>query len=278
MRKFLLFIIPLLTSIGIFSGLLIWLNNNSNKGYLQVTSNPVSKVYLNGKFVGNTTFCECDPKNPVLPVGGYVVKIVPDKDNLKPFEEKIKINKFALTVVDRTFSDIDNSEGSVVNLFALDDKKAVEAEIISIPEKANVFLDDSPIGFTPLLLKNLSEGNHNLRVTLKNHKDKFLKIKTIKGYKLASVVYLGLNPSLANLAATGSAQLSKGKVIILDTPTGFLRVREDDSVSSAQIGLVNPGEIYELLDERDDWFEIKIGTQEGKITKGWISSSYAQKQ
>ncbi len=63
-------------------------------------------------------------------------------------------------------------------------------------------------------------------------------------------------------------------MIILDTPTGFLRVRENNSVGSAEVARVTPGDSYELLEEQDSWFKIKLDAG----SSGWISSQYAEKR
>lgn len=62
------------------------------------------------------------------------------------------------------------------------------------------------------------------------------------------------------------------KVLILDTPTGWLRVRE--TPGGAEIGKVNPGEKYPYISEQaPDW--VKIEYQTGK--QGWVSSQYVKK-
>lgn len=80
--------------------------------------------------------------------------------------------------------------------------------------------------------------------------------------------------------ATASAELSgtptpsviaEAGVKILDTPTGFLRVRA--SIGGSEIGQVTPGETYPLVEEKSGWFAITF--EEGKT--GWISSDYAEK-
>jgi uncharacterized protein YgiM (DUF1202 family) len=64
-------------------------------------------------------------------------------------------------------------------------------------------------------------------------------------------------------------------VLILQTPTGFLRVRDQASLNGAEIGQIKPGETYQLLDDKTTgWYQIQLTN--GKT--GWISSQYAQKQ
>jgi uncharacterized protein YgiM (DUF1202 family) len=70
-------------------------------------------------------------------------------------------------------------------------------------------------------------------------------------------------------------------VEILSTPTGFLRVREEPSSLGKEIGQVEPGKNYVLVetDEKTGWFKIEYlpaqAGEDGKV--GWISNQYAKK-
>lgn len=89
--------------------------------------------------------------------------------------------------------------------------------------------------------------------------------------------------SVAPIAeATGSSQLidttpqahqdspkKPETILIKDTPTGWLRVRE--TPGGREVGRVNPGESYLLADQNDSWFQIKLN--DGSL--GWISAQYA---
>lgn len=278
MKKVLLFLAPLLIAIIIFFGILFFLDRKTGKGALQVTSVPQSKVYLENKLIGTTPLCACD-LGQMLTVGDYAVKLVPTDGNFRPFEEKITINKGTLTVVDRTFADNGESDGGIISLSPLNNKKDIEVLVISLPDKANVLLDNNPVGTTPLLLKQVSESDHDLRLTLNGYKDKSIKIKTALGFKLSSLIFLGVNANLTTVPIASPQALliptvAVSQVLILNTPTGFLRVRGDSSVGSLEIAKVLPGETYELISEKEGWFEIKLTDEK----KGWISSSYAVKE
>lgn len=278
MRRVFLFLAPLLIAIAIFFGILFFLDRKSGKGALQVTSVGQSKVYLDSKLLGTTPLCACELEQ-MLDVGDHAVKLVPLEGNFRPFEEKITINKGTLTVVDRTFADNGENDGSIISLSPLSSKKDVEILVVSLPDKANVFLDNNPVGITPLLLKQVSESDHDLRVTLTGYKDKSLKIKTAAGFQLNSLIFLGISNDLSNeLIASPSVSLvppvTVARVLILNTPTGFLRVRESNSISSLEVSQVKPGEEYELVSEKEGWLEIKLS--DGRM--GWISSSYAIKE
>jgi len=277
-----LFLMPLLIAVLVFSGILFFMDKRSGKGALQVTSVPQSKVYLGSKLLGTTPLCACELEQ-MLDIGDHAVKLVPLAGNFRPFEEKITINKGTLTVVDRTFADNGESDGSIIGLSSLSSKKDVEVLVVSLPDKANVFLDNNPVGITPLLLRNVSESDHDLRVTLTGYKDKSIKIKTASGFKLNSLIFLGVSHDLSDqLIASPSAVLvptvTITKVLILNTPTGFLRVRESNSISSPEISQVKPGEKYELVSEKEGWFEIEFNSPAGERKTGWISSSYAVKE
>jgi hypothetical protein len=276
MRKISLLLLPVLIAVLVFFGIIFFLDKKTGKGALQVTSVPKSQVYLDNILVGTTPFCACDPTQ-MLAIGDYNVKLVPIEGDFKPFEEKITISRSTLTAVDRAFADNGSGEGSIISLIPLNDKNEAEVLVTSSPDKANVFLDSNPVGITPLVLRQVSLSDHDLRITKNGYKDKSLKIKTTSGYQLKSIFYLGINTDLSEsqTASVGASLTTTlpASVLILNTPTGFLRVREDSSINSLEIGRVKPGETYELIQEKTDWFEIKLAS-----SSGWISSQYAVKQ
>ena len=58
-------------------------------------------------------------------------------------------------------------------------------------------------------------------------------------------------------------------IVINDTPTGFLRVRQEPK--GREIARVNPGESFKMLSQQDGCFEIEL--KDGSV--GWISSEYS---
>ena len=277
MKKLLFIIAPFVVVILIFSGIIFFLSQNKGKGALQVTSVPSSKVYLNNKLLGQTPLCECDLKT-MIAVGDYTVKLVPVEGNLQPFEQAITISSKVLTVVDRTFGPQGLGSGSIISLTPISDKKDAQIATISFPDTTEVFLDSNLEGQTPLLLKNITESDHELKLTKEGYKDKIIRIRTVLGYKLDSLIFLGIDPnvataSAAQIASSSATVLSVVKILILQTPTGFLRVRDQASLGGVEIAQVKPGETYPLLEEQTGWYKIKVNDKEG-----WISSQYAQKQ
>lgn len=276
MKKVFLFILPFLIAFLVFGIFVFVLNKNSNKGALQVTSGSVvSNVYINGKLMGQTPFCKCPPKD-MLPVGEYTIRLVPQVQGFTPFEEKVTVSNAVLTAVDRTFGMAGASEGVVISLLPLSNNAGVELLVVSIPDKADVYVDKNKKGVTPLLLKDITDSDHEIRLEKDGYAQKSVRIKTVRGYKLSAIVYMGVSmllPSLnpSSFPATSSATLAR--VTILTTPTGFLRVRKEPSSESAQIAQVKPGEEYDVLEEKEGWYLIKLSDG-----SGWISADYATKK
>lgn len=274
--------LPIVLALVVFFAFMIFLSKDAiGKGALQVTSIPQSTVYLNGKLVGKTPLCECDPKN-MLPTGDYTIRLVPlDSSAGDPFEQKISINKAVLTVVDRTFGPGATSQGAVISLTPQDSKSTAGIYIASFPDVAQVTLDDNTTGTTPYRLANTTESDHDLMISKTGFKDKHVRIHTVKGYTLSVIAFLGIDTSaIASSAASLPTPVAsptgelKQKVVILDTPTGFLRVHSDATITSTEIAQVKPQQVFDLQDEQVGWFEIKL--IDGKL--GWISSQYAKKQ
>ncbi|HUQ85639.1 MAG TPA: PEGA domain-containing protein [Candidatus Limnocylindrales bacterium] len=272
---------------ALFLGFLIFgvfqqfFNSGSKKGALQVTSTPESKVYLDDKYIGQTPLCKCESAD-TLKTGDYTFKLVPQDKSFSEYQEKITVSEGVLTVIDRKFGNDSKSSGSVISLTPLKDKKSTELLIVSIPSKSNIFLDNNEIGQTPFLFKNPTESDHALRVIKDGYTDKTVRIRTPLGYKLTVIMYLstGDSSSIDSVTPTASPSaalaptLPVGQVVILNTPTGFLRVRVSASVAGSEIGRVAPGETFELVSEQPGWYQIKL--KNGQV--GYVSSQYVSKQ
>ena len=70
----------------------------------------------------------------------------------------------------------------------------------------------------------------------------------------------------------GTLQNEGVRIVISETPTGWLRVRANPW--GKEVGRVSPGESFALLDQKDGWFLIEISSDE----KGWVSSEYASQE
>lgn len=278
MRKILFFISPFILALIIFAVFLFFINRVTGKGALQVTANPKSEVFLNGKLIGQTPLCKCEAKD-MLEVSEYTIRLVPQEGIFPPFEGKITINPSLLSVVDRKFDVGASSEGSIITLTKLDNSKQTQLLIVSFPDKSEVLLDQSPMGQTPLLLKDITASDHEIKLVKKGYKEKVVRIRTVLGFKLVATIYLGVSPQsqestpLASPSASPTPTPLLPQVEILQTPTGFLRVRTEANVGSKEVGRVNPSETFDLVEQTSGWYKIRLNDG----TTGWISSQYARK-
>ncbi len=279
MRKVLFVLSALITAVGVYVLLVTFVFKDNTKGALQVTSSPGATVFLNGQQIGSTPLCKCD-QNQMIPVGDYTIKLVPT-DGSDPYEEKITINPSTITVVDRTFGSIDKVKGSVITLTKIGGSNA-EVDAISFPVGTDVALDNTNQGQTPLTLSNVSESDHELTFTKDGYAPTTIRIHAVKGYRLVANVTLPVDLSAQTIGspvASPSPGLSPtptpsaNTVTILQTPTGFLRVRQSPSIASQEVGQVKPGETYPYLDEKSGWTEITLTAS----TSGWVSSQYVKK-
>jgi hypothetical protein len=277
MRKLIFIVLTILSAVLVFSIIIFLFSQNKSKGALQVTSNPNSKVFLDGKLIGKTPFRTNNLKDMIFE-GEYTIKLIPVSGNFQDFEQKITISPGVLTVVDKTFAGNSLDSASITTLTQINNRNDAQISVMTFPQNTQVFLDNNLQGQSPILLKNITKSDHELKVTKEGYKDKILMISTELGFKLEAVMYLGLDPNISTISAKSLVSsptklVDSPKVLILSTPTGFLRVRQDSSISSLEITQIKPGETYVLLDEKTNWYKIQL--TDGKA--GWISSQYAEK-
>ena len=272
-------IVGLLSIILIFLGFFLFFQVLINflpkgRGALQVTSNVKAKVLLNGKEVG-TTPLQPDER---YDEGIYTLQLVPE-DSTQTYTAKIKIGRGVLTAVDRTFLPGSYASASILYL-ERNTSSSLELFISSIPDGTLVTVDGNDSGVTPLLLKNLSASEHDVELQRGGYAKKTIRVKTVPRYKLIIEAILGTIPSASETLPGNEPSPTPTpsgpalpQVTILETPTGFLRVRADASVGSDEIGRVNPGDTLQLLDEQNGWYKIRLPN--GKT--GWVTSLFAKK-
>lgn len=242
------------------------------KSGLEIMSYPVAKVYVNGKEMGSTPY-----KNLELKPGENEVKLVtPTREWTRKLDLQNNIN----TVVDWQFGESeDKDSGYILYLEKTGDKKA-SLLVNTTPDKTTINVDGVVKGIAPIKVNELIEGDRQLTVSFPGYKNVNVFMKSIAGYQLMVEVKLakekddtdGLIQDETETASNLSvAQTSK--IIIKETETGWLKVRESNSSSAKEIMKVKPGESYVLLGEEKDWYKIDLG--DGK--SGWVSASYASK-
>jgi hypothetical protein len=168
-----------------------------------------------------------------------------------------------------------------------------EVSVETEPNGAIVYLDNDEKGVSPLLMQDVLKGDHEISVFLPGFFRRTTKINVDAGNRTSVRFSLAIDATAKNIdqlrkqkedakqkEASESAKAVQEKtnasakmVTIQTTPTGFLRVRQDPSTTSDEVARVKPDEKYELVEETDGWYKIKLS--DGKV--GWVSSEFAVK-
>ncbi len=293
--KFLLFLFGLfLIGVGLR---FLFVSQTKREGRLQITSSPVANVLINGKPAGRTPF-----ETP-LGEGEVLIKLVPDAQEgtaSATWTGKVRIPYNSRTFVGRELGSSDMFSSGVILTIDKMKEKAEKKNTGSIdvrtkPDGAIVYLDDEEQGISPLLLTNVPEGDHELSVKSPGFFRRSQKITIIEGYVTTAQFQLSLDPAHKKIEldkkiqeSTDSASLAtpsgtltptatpssnnRKKIEILQTDTGWLRVRSAPATSASESAKVNPGDIFEVLEEKSGWLLIEY--IKGKT--GWVSASYTR--
>lgn len=238
---------------------------------ISVESNPSATLYIDGNAVGRTPYVA-----DVKP-GEISIKLVPDGANTPFFsyETKISLSPGVKTVVRRDFGNSDSESSGEIISFEKIPEDIASLSIISVPDAAQISIDGVVKGFTPIKISKITPGEHELTVSSPGYVTKTFKINTIQNYKLTVISKLAEGQAAkATPEPVLAAETKIEEVLILSTPTGYLKVRRDPSSASLEIGRVTPGLKYELVntDKKSGWFQIKYDAE--KI--GWVSNKYAE--
>lgn len=299
MRKKLLFLLVLVVvaTIGFFVHVYVFGGANKKNGNLVVYSSPDGTVFINSKAEGRT------PLSVELAAGTYTVKIIPNSlnparaESAVPWEGKVQVFEKTDTYVRRELKGTENeSGGEIVTLQKSQnilEKDKGEIAVKTTPGEAIISIDGQDMGVSPDSFLNVSSGVHDLSVYSSRFKRRSLQVQVVAGHVTTAEFSLGVDPDFEKkypfgtlVEASSSATLPNvpkttraptptsvpEKVEVLDTPTGFLRVRLDPSLSGKEISQVKPGETYAYMSEENGWTKIKL--TDGN--EGWVSSDYVK--
>jgi len=267
-----------------------FLNQKNVFGRLTVTSSPRASIFIDNVLLGETPLQE-----ERYGIGEYLLKLIPKgvATDTASWSGKISIEKNILTYVNIDLGSSDLlTAGEIFTMKKSNTaiKGYGEISIETDPDGAIVYLDNDEKGISPLILENVPAGVHELSVFMPGFFKRTQKINLDAGYRLYAKFKLAVDQSQKfitpkpNQEATDSAKtIKKIFITIKETPTGWLRVRQEPSLGSSESAKIKVGEKYELLEEKEGWYKIKFndnkeGLIEGDFNEGWISSSYAQKE
>jgi hypothetical protein len=287
--KIIFFLILLFGFFGFVLAKAFFFNQKNAYGKLKITSSPTASVFIDNVAIGKTPFEER------YKVGEYMLKLIPEgvATETASWNGKITVEKNITTYVNIELGSSDlTTAGEIFTMKKSETAKGGKGEIYveTEPTGAIVSLDNDEKGVATLLLENVSPGVHELSVFMPGFFKRTQKINVVSYYRVYAKFKLAVDQSQKFITkteekqSTESAKIKEKKyVVVLETPTGWLRVRTDASLSASESAKVKKGERYELLDEKEGWYKIKFngnkeGLVEGEFEEGWISSSYAKKE
>ncbi len=179
----------------------------------------------------------------------------------------MKLNGSTLTVINRELSSIpQGAAGEVLTL-----EKGQGVVVLSYPDQAQIEVDGKIYEKTPVSV-DIPAGEHSFTVSKGNYLKRSIKASIPQGYALTLSVDLALSePDLTQV--TASVITTTPKVIVKNTPTGFLRVREQATTSSKEVARVAPGDELILIEEMGNWSKVRL--EDGK--EGFVSNTYVDK-
>lgn len=231
------------------------------KSGISITSIPEeATVFLDEKEVGKTPY---EDKN--LDVKEYVVKLEKDKAS---WQGRVKLTAQTLTIVNRDLAE--DQASSSGEILTLDRGRGVT--IVSNPSNSEVEIDGNVSGKTPISI-NLAPGEHTILVSHPNYLKRSFLANLPENFNLTVSVDLAL--SGADLTTIATPVITQTpEVVVKETPTGFLRVRDKASLTGKEIAQVKPGDKLILLEELTGWDRVRLADG----TEGFVSSSYVEKK
>lgn len=303
MKKKLLIILVLLALFAIFLvGKYYFFDREAVAGRLRILSSPGAGVFIDGVSSGKT------PHEASLKPGEYQIKLIPEGEGTKTvsWEGKVTVNENALTFVSRELGTSDlTSAGEVLTISKMKDKPNGDVGEVAVetdPTGGIVFLDGDQKGISPLRMQDVPSGDHEISVFLPGFFRRSQKIHIEKAHTLNASFKLSLDQShktleeeVADKEKAASAEAAKkeasesakadtektdtkedstsGTLKILDTPTGYLNVRDEPSISGKVVTKVDPGKEFKYTDVQSSWYKISAAGEEG-----WVAGQYVEVQ
>lgn len=243
------------------SSLIVDLLGVKQKSGLLITSTPTdATVFLNNEEVGKTPFEAKD-----LDVLEYNIKLQKDQS---VWQGSVKLNAGTVAIINRDLAaDIPSSAGEVLTL-----KKGQGITLISNPKNAEVTVDGNEAGISPLNI-NLKSGEHTIIIDHQSYIKRSIRVNLPDRYNLTIIVDLSLSEADLSTVSTPVIKTTP-EVVVKDTPTGFLRVRDKPSLLGKEVAQVKPGDMLILLEEEGAWDRVRLADG----TEGFVSASYVEKK
>ncbi|MFZ2152678.1 MAG: PEGA domain-containing protein [Microgenomates group bacterium] len=236
------------------------------KSGIEIISYPSAKVYIDDKEAGMTPY-----KSNTLKPGEVKVKLM---INGQEWIKTVHLENGANTVINREFSEDGQNGGYLLYFEGTGDTKKSGIMLSSRPDRSTVLIDDEVKGFSPIRLEDIGEGDRKLTISYPGHKSINSYIRMVNGYQLvidADLIEEKVQ-AVTTTVPTPTEVTGEKMLRILETETGWLRVRSSANSSGTEVTKIKPGEKYKVLQQSTDWTQIDLGNNKN----GWILSKYAE--
>lgn len=294
-KKLVILGILILLFIGFIGARFFILDRQSDEGILKVLSSPTTSVFLNNNAIGKT------PYEDKVKEGEYILKLIPEgtATSTASWQGKINIYRNSLSYVDRELGTSELSSAGVVFTITKMTTRAKsgdegEISIETEPDGSIVYLDNDEKGIAPVILNDVAKGEHELSVYSPGFFRRSQKVNVEPGYRINASFKLALDPAFkkvelveegsaknSNVTPTPTSKTEKKEttssgfiIVITETPTGWLRVRNEPSLNASEAAKVKPGDKFKVLEEKSGWYKINYQAK----SEGWISAQYTKKE
>jgi hypothetical protein len=260
-----------------------WLEKSDGGVVLNIISDPVgANVFIDGSRVGQTPYSSSD-----ISQGDYDLRI--EYPGYESQTARIEINPgFKLNVSASLFpvpvpQRVDLLEGSATLYDIYTDSPLVVSDLASWSKAVAYWNRTRGINLAGVGVNKEQvfdfyldfEGNlyNDVGIQVAVEEADFMQTADKGAYlrRLSDGEGLSERARETYLALSSGGGLSK-KALILDTGTGWLRVRGTPSLNGAEVARVDVGQRYTVLEQNAEW--VKIQVSEG--LSGWVSSTYAR--
>lgn len=295
--KIVYLIVLILLFVGGVFGYTYYKSQQTQAGRIKILSSPTAGIFIDNVSVGRT------PYEGRIDIGEHEIKLIPEgiATDTVSWQSNVNILNGTLTYINRELGSSEvTSAGEMFTVtdkeFETTDRNNGEVYVLTEPNGAIVYLNNDEKGVAPLVLRDVPKGDHELSVYLPGFFRRTHKVNVEAGKQTRATFTLSVDQTKQSLdevieqrderIASEEAEKAEEEeefqqdsedeqeeriVIVIDeTSTGWLRVRASAGVGSEEVGRVDPGDEFEVLDEQSGWYQIEY---DGRNT-GWVSSQF----
>ena len=240
---------------------------NKDLSGIEVITQPSTKLKIDGKEAGMTPY-----NNRSLKPGLISLKV--GQEGIGFFSKQLELKNNISTVISWTFGKNEDSSGGYILSMEKSSENVKSLIVSSSPSKAIVLIAGENRGLTPMYITDLGEGDKEIKITMPGYNNINLGIRPVVGHQIVLEAILAKEEKV--VVATPTPENvpinSSGKIKILKTDTGWLRVRDMPNSAGLEIDKVNTGEIYDSVGDSGEWTHIIV-----REKQGWVSTKFVEK-